>query len=105
MVKYLPKALLLALLVGAPVMGKPVTWDFARDFFLGRGRSDLMEECAEGRKINQIGAYYFDTRLQDKRKERMLSKLLPKDASIEIEIDAMLAGRAAAMAVACPNVW
>ena len=100
MVKYLPKALLLALLVGSPVMGETVTWDFARDFFLGRGRSYLMEDCAIGRKINQIGEYYFDPRLQNKTKERILSK----DASIEIEIDAYLAGRAAAMAVACPEV-
>ena len=58
-----------------------------------------MEDCAIGRKINQIGEYYFDPRLQNKRKERMLSK----GASIEIA-DAMLAGQAAAMAVACPEV-
>ena len=99
MVQHLPKALLLALLVGAPAEAKPPLWEIFRDVFLGPNRSDLMEECAEGRKINQIGAYYFDTRLQDKRKERMLSK----GASIEIA-DAMLAGRAASMAVACPEV-
>ena len=63
-----------------------------------------MEECADGRKTNQYGAYYFDSRLQDKRKESLLSKILPNDASNEIEIDAFLAGRAAAMAVACPEV-
>ena len=98
MVKHLPKALLLALLVGAPAGAKPL-WEGIRDIYLGPERSDLMEDCAIGRKINQIGEYYFDPRLQNKRKERMLSK----GASIEIA-DAMLAGQAAAMAVAFPEV-
>ena len=98
MVKYLPKALLLALLVGSPV-GAKLLWEEFRDMYLGIGRSDLMQYCAVGRIVNQNNLYYFDPRLQNKNKEMMLSK----GASIEIA-DAMLAGQAAAMAVACPEV-
>jgi len=99
MVKHLPEALLLALVVAAPAGAKPALWEEFRDIYLGRNRSDLMEYCSSGRKINQDGGYYFDPRTQRKKKELMTSRGL----SIEMA-DAMLAGTAAAMAIACPEV-
>ena len=107
--KHLSEALLLALLVGAPVMGQEAfylpplgqqaLWEEFRDVYLGRNRSDLMEFCASGRKINKYGGYYFDPRTQKKKLELALSKGLSKKMA-----DAMLSGTAAAMAIACPEV-
>ena len=82
-----------------PPLGQQVLWEEFRDVYLGRNRSDLMEFCASGRKINKYGGYYFDPRTQKKKLELALSKGLSKKMA-----DAMLSGTAAAMAIACPEV-
>ena len=97
-VQHLPKALLLALLVGSPVMAQTYTWDQWRDVYLGPGRSQLMERCALGRSLNLKGLSYFDSRFIESRKADFLRQGLSE------HFLAQSSGKAAAMAVACPEV-
>ncbi len=59
MVKYLSKALLLALLVAAPVIAKQAEWEKYRNQLLGPMRVELMESCALGRKFNAAKLSYW----------------------------------------------
>ena len=85
----------------APANGKPSegTWAYFRDIYLGPKRQDLMESCANGRRINQEGGFYFDLEKQDETMKFMLSKGTSRKIT-----EAITSGKAAAMAVACPEV-
>ena len=100
MVKYLPKALLLALLVGAPVVGQEKDWKYYRDQGLGPDLSWIKVACAEGQKENQRNQSYWGY---------METALKTRDALVAIhgatKADAIRSGLTAAMAVVCPNVW
>lgn len=99
--KHLPKALLLALLVGAPVMAQQQNdYRYWRDQFLGPGRNILMELCADGRKANRQGISYWDYRDQQAIREAALKRGRPPAL-----IEAYEAGKASAMNNSCPNVW
>jgi len=60
MVKHLPKALLLALLIGIPAMAQTLTWESWRDAYFGANRPQLIKMCALGRKMNLTGKSYWD---------------------------------------------
>ena len=98
--KQLPRALLLALLVGTPVIAQNVTWDVARDFYLGPGRMSLMGRCGFGKSVNLNGVSVFN-----KEYRTINRKFLLEDGASEQLADTMQSGMAAAMAIACPNVW
>lgn len=98
--KHLPKALLLAMLVGAPGVAKPPLWEGFRDSFLGRNRSDLMSSCSVGRELNHRGLNYWGDLYQRKVKERVMRSTGVSD-QVYYEMNN---GLAAAMAVACPEV-
>jgi len=101
MVQHLPKALLLALLVGAPVVAKPPLWEGFRDSYLqGGNRSTLMKNCSVGRELNQQGLNYWGDIYQRKVKERIM---ISTGISDQIYHE-MNNGLAAAMAIACPEV-
>ena len=101
MVKYLPRALLLALLVGAPVMAQQKNdYRFWRDVFLGQWRNNLMEVCSDGKKFNSRGLSYWDYRVAKLNRDDALKRGEPP-----AEFDAYQAGKASAMNIACPNVW
>ena len=95
----LPKALLLALLVGAPVMGQTVTWEASRDFLLGSGRNFLMYHCGLGKQLNQRNESYWAN-----KKTIAINKKFNKENGEELT-HAMTSGLSNAMAVVCPNVW
>ena len=98
--KHLPKALLLALLVGAPAVGQTITWEGARDAYLGQGRSELMRNCSVGRELNHRGLNYWDGLYQREVKEKVMRSTGVSDQFYY----EMNNGLAAAMAVACPEV-
>ena len=98
--QHLPKALLLALLVGAPVMAQKSDYRYWRDFLLGPAVDLLMERCATGRKSNAYGMTIFSERLRE-----IAVRAFLKDGWSLIEANAMVAGEAAAMRQVCPNVW
>ena len=100
MLKLLPKAVLLSLLIGMPAMAQTLTWERFRDGFLGEGRSYLMSVCATGKKWNQIDKSFWDQALIERVKEE-----LRKQSLSTANFDAMHAGLTTAMAVACPTVW
>ena len=91
---------MLALLVGSPVMGQTITWQGARDVYLGQGRSELMGNCSAGRELNQQGINYWGDLYQRKVKERVMRSTGVSD-QVYYEMNN---GLAAAMAVACPEV-
>ena len=99
MVKHLPTALLLALLVCSPAVGQE-DWTYYRDTFLGPNRSLTMGSCAGGKKKNQKNQSLWDleTTLKDRAKLEELGISATKQ-------EAMMSGQTAAMAVVCPNVW
>ena len=99
--KHLPKALLLALLVGASgcsrqsISNEPkVTWEGHKAYFMGPGRHELMEICDMGRQMNELGLSAYSEQAQSG-----VRKLYSASNA-----DAYFAGRAAAMAVVCPEV-
>ena len=96
--QHLPKALLLALLVGAPVMGQE-GWAGFRDLWLGQFRGDLMDFCNIGRRTNSYGQSYWA-----QGTDTMARELSIKSGKSEETAKNMLSGLAAAMAVACPEV-
>ena len=98
--KHLPKALLLALLVGVPAVGQTITWEGARDVYLGQGRSELMGNCSAGRELNQQGINYWGDLYQGIVTERYMRR---NNISDQV-YSAMSNGLAAAMAIACPEV-
>ena len=102
MVQHLPKALLLALLVVSngcsqqSISNEPkATWEGAKAYLLGPGRHELMEICDMGRQLNSLGQSAYSEQVQS---------AVRKKAESAAKADAYLAGRAAAMAVACPEV-
>ena len=98
--QHLPKALLLALLVGGPVMGQE-DWKYYRDKYLGPDRTWLMVSCAGGRKKNQNNQSFWgdmETFVKDRAKIEELGISATKQHAIG-------SGLTAAMAVVCPNVW
>ena len=96
--QHLPKAVLLALLVGAPVMGQQ-EWAGFRDLWLGQFRGDLMDFCNIGRRTNSYGQSYWA-----QGTDTMARELSIKSGKSEETAKNMLSGLAAAMAVACPEV-
>ena len=100
MLKLLPKAVLLSLLIGMPAIAETLTWEQYRDIYLGKYRSLLMSQCADGKKWNQINKSYWDQALIERGKEE-----LRKQSLFTANFDAMHAGLTTAMAVACPTVW
>ena len=65
MVKHIPNALLLALLVATPVMAQlGKDWSWWREYLLGPGSDQLMTSCATGRAANKGGVSYFDPYMQ-----------------------------------------
>ena len=101
MIKHLPRALLLALLVGSSgcsqqsISNEPkATWEGAKAYLLGPGRHELMEICDMGRQLNSLGQSAYSEQAQSG-----VRKLYSASNA-----DAYLAGRAAAMAVVCPEV-
>lgn len=114
MVKHLPKALLLALLLGgcesitryqklgAPVMAQQQNdYRYWRDLFLGPWRSNLMEVCSDGRKFNSRGISYWDHALAKLNTENALKvRKVPPAQHYAYE-----AGKALAMNNACPYVF
>jgi len=101
MVQHLPKALLLALLVVSngcsqqSISNEPkATWEGAKAYLLGPGRHELMEICDMGRQLNSLGQSAYSEQAQSG-----VRKLYSASNA-----DAYLAGRAAAMAVVCPEV-
>jgi hypothetical protein len=97
-VQHLPKALLLALLVGAPVMGQQ-EWAEFRDLWLGQFRGNLMYFCNIGRRLNSNGQSYWE-----EGTGTMARELSIKSGKSEETAKNILSGLAAAMAVACPEV-
>ena len=100
--KHLPRALLVALLVGTTgcsqqsMSNEPqATWEGAKAYLLGPGRHELMELCSLGGQLNSQGLSAFNQQAQ---------LAAQKKAGSAANADAYLAGRAAAMAVACPEV-
>ena len=100
MVKFLPKALLLALLVAAPVIAKQAEWEKYRNKLLGPMRVELMESCALGRKFNAAKLSYWEP----KSKQRLQNYVVSQGGTVK-EFRAYTSGEAAAMKTACPNVW
>lgn len=97
MVKNLPRALLLALLVGSPVMAQQALWEEDRDTYLGPQRYHLMAYCGSGKEDNLKNKSFFAS-------ERVRG--VEKEAQKTINsIDSLLSGMAAAMAIVCPSVW
>ena len=97
--QHLSKALLLALLVGEPVMAQTYTWDQWRDIYLGQWRSELMSHCAEARNFNRDNDYYFSDRWHRWRVNFYTARGVSYQTT-----NALLTGLAAAMAIACPEV-
>lgn len=101
-VQHLPKTLLLALLVGTSGCSQQsmsnapqATWKGAKAYLLGPGRHELMELCSLGGQLNSQGISAFN---------EYAKSAVQKKAGSAANADAYLAGRAAAMAVACPEV-
>ena len=99
-VQHLPKALLLALLVGAPVMAKQAEWEKYRDELLGPMRVKLMESCALGNKFNAAKLSYWEP----KSSQRLQNYVLSQGETLK-KFLAYTSGEAAAMKTVCPNVW
>lgn len=99
--QHLPKALLLALLVGTPVMAQRYaqTWDEFREALLGPNRAMLMASCAEARNFNRDNDYYFSDRWHRWRVNFYTARGVSYQTT-----NALLTGLAAAMAIACPEV-
>ena len=81
-------------------MGQTVTWEVARDFYLGPGRMSLMGRCGFGKSVNSSGVSIFNIEYRTINRNALL-----KDGASEQMADAMQSGMAAAMAITCPNVW
>ncbi len=99
--KHLPKALLLALLVGTPAFGQEKDWRSYRERGLGPDRSWTMAACAEGRKNNQRNQSYWGDLETTLKVRNELAAIHGSTTKAE----AIHSGLAAAMAIACPNVW
>ena len=99
-VQHLPKALLLALLVGAPLMAKQAEWEKYRDQLLGPMRVKLMESCALGNKFNAAKLSYWEP----KSSQRLQNYVLSQGETLK-KFLAYTSGEAAAMKTVCPNVW
>ena len=100
MVKHLPKALLLALLVALPVMAKQAEWEKYRNQLLGPMRGKLMESCALGYKFNAAKLSYWEP----KSSQRLQNYVLSQGETLK-KFLAYTSGEAAAMKTVCPNVW
>jgi len=99
MVKHLPKALLLALLVGTPALAQPL-WIYYKNQYLGPNRVFLMSSCNMGRANNLRGVSYFNRIARDAMFDIHTKQGMTPDQAI-----AFLSGEAAAMGIVCPNVW
>ena len=92
-------ALGVCLLVASPALAQSADWRTYRDKLLGVNRSDLMTFCGLGRKANAQAMSYFAD-IANASDERLSAQGYAPDV-----VQAMSAGRASAMAVACPSVW
>jgi len=98
--RHLPKALLLALLVGTPAMAQTRTWENWRDEMLTWNRSRMMEFCEKGRRMNANGKGWFSREFNEIRRETAR-----QNGFKMADLEAFMSGSAAAMAIACPTVW
>ena len=113
MVQHIPKALLLALLLGgcesitryqqlgAPVMAEQKNdYRYWRDLFLGPWRSELMAVCSDGMQFNSRGFSYWDSAMtKSNTQNALVVRKVPPAQHYAYE-----AGKALAMNNACPDV-
>jgi hypothetical protein len=91
-------ALLGVLLGPSPGWAQTTDWRFHRDYFLGPGRNDLMTLCSLGRQVNNMGESFWALE-SNRQLEGSLEREYGKAA-----VQAIRAGQAVAMSVACPDV-
>jgi hypothetical protein len=75
------------------------SWQDVKGYLLKGGISTLMTTCNQGRKYNSYGVGYWDYKVVENRK----NKLLALGRSLE-RIETVEAGEAAAMREVCPDV-
>ena len=96
-----PSFLLALLFAAAPALAQsPDGWLKERDMLLGPARNYLMSICGDARKYNRrLGSSYFADIAPG-----VYQQMRGSGYSLEMVRD-LSAGAAAAMAVACPDVW
>jgi hypothetical protein len=96
-----PSFLLALLFAAAPALAQsPDGWLRERDMLLGPARNHLMGICGDARKYNQQRRSSFFSDIAPGVYQQMRGS----GYSLEMVRD-LSAGAAAAMAVACPDVW
>jgi len=86
------------ILGGVPVHGQ--SWLRIRDELLGSGRGELMVACAQGRQSNSIRESYWEYNRQALLKQYLLTTGVSMGY-----VKQFMSGLAAAMSLACPEVW
>ena len=75
------------------------SWQDVKGYLLKGGMPTLMTTCSQGRQYNSHGVSYWDYKVVENRK----NKLLALGRSLE-RIETVAAGEAAAMREVCPDV-
>ena len=82
---------------------------FWRDYLLGKNRYQLMQVCELARRVNLSGISYYNPEFmridRDNAYRTIGSSGIGSESERERAITALLSGKAAAIAIACPYVF